>query len=62
MRKIDYDEQIIENARPELNKSEYFLITGHKSGKLKLWSIPEYSILSVFDSVSEVAYLYIIRN
>lgn len=54
LRNIDYEALKLEEITPEYKKNEYFVITGHKNGKIRLWSIPEYSILSVFDAVSEV--------
>lgn len=54
LRKIDFDNLKIEENNSEFKQNEFFLITGHKNGKVKLWSIPEYNIISNFDVVTEV--------
>ena len=59
LRNIDYESLKLEEVSPEFKKNEYFVITGHKNGKLRLWSIPEYAIMSVFDTVTEVSKLLI---
>ena len=54
LRKIDFDNLKLEEVGPEMKQHEYFLLTGHKNGKIRLWSIPEYSMQMTFDVVTEV--------
>jgi hypothetical protein len=44
----------IEDVGGEIMEGKYFLLTGHKDGKLKVWSIPEYELVCKFDVTTEV--------
>jgi hypothetical protein len=54
LRKIDFENQVLEDVNSNMKQNEYYLLTGHKDGKIRLWSVPEYSVQMVFDSVTEV--------
>lgn len=54
LRKIDFESLKLEDVNSEMKQNEYFLLTGHKDGKIRLWSIPEYCLLLTFDVVTEV--------
>lgn len=56
LRKIDYDNLRLEDVSPEIKENTYFLLTAHKNGKVKVWSIPEYEIVMKFDVLTEVYY------
>jgi hypothetical protein len=53
LRKIDLENLEIEQISPELKDNQYFLITAHKFGVLKVWSIPEYTLFINFDTMTE---------
>lgn len=56
IRKIDFEKQELEEVNSNARYNEYYLLTGHKNGQIRLWTIPEYSILMMFDSVTEVTF------
>lgn len=62
LRNLDYNNPMDEDLSPDSKNNEYYLFTVHKNGSLRLWSIPEYNIMSVFDAIIEVIVLLIIRN
>lgn len=59
LRKVDFDSLKIEDVQAEMKQNEFFIVTGHKNGKIRLWSIPEFSLNLTFDVITEVLIIYI---
>jgi len=53
LKKINFDELIMEDCSPEVKDNEYYFLTGHKNGSIKVWSIPEFTLLMNFEVVTE---------
>jgi hypothetical protein len=53
LRNIDYENLELEQISPEVREGAYYLITAHKGGVVKVWSLPEYSIHLNFEVVTE---------
>lgn len=53
LKKINFDDLIMEDCSPEVKDNEYFFLTGHKSGTIKIWSLPEFSLSINFEVVTE---------
>lgn len=55
LRKIDYDNLQFEDISrmKELKMNQFILITSHKKGIIKIWTIPEYQILSTLEVCTE---------
>jgi WD40 repeat protein len=56
VKKIDFNnikiaEDVFNNH--EIKENEYYLISGHKNGLLKIWNIPEYALLMQFEVITE---------
>lgn len=53
LRKIDYKNMELEQISPEIQENSYYLITAHKGGVVKVWSLPDYCIHLNFEVVTE---------
>jgi len=53
LKKINFNELVMEDCSPEVKENEYFYLTGHKSGTIKVWSLPEFSLSMNFEVVTE---------
>jgi WD40 repeat protein len=53
IKRIDFNELKMEEISPEVKDNQYYLLTGYKNGFIKLWSIPEYTLVMQFEVVTE---------
>jgi len=53
LKKIDFNNLYMEDCSPEVKENEYYFLTGHRNGTIKVWSIPEFSLSMNFEVITE---------
>jgi WD40 repeat protein len=60
VKKIDFTKLKVEDVliNPEIKENQYYIISGHKSGIIRIWNLPEYSLNLQFEVITEELFCF----